>query len=564
MANFNTVANGLLSGFRNLTGDPANFISDTLRAFGLGSGSGGTQVYNPATQKKELYKTNYEDIIGLPPLAYLGDDETTDRVMNRVLQSMIVLELYPGYPEYTGLNNGDMNIFKIDTAKGEEKFKTILNESGAEALKTPLKIAIQNDVSISESWSNDFGESRFEEMANIGSSLAREVRYITGQDSLTSAIGSLSNSAIGAAAGAGMSDAITEMMSGFNDKLMGAGHAIEGKIGSSSTGKGLLQLASGSRVDFPMVWQGCGFSPSYSFTVRLYNPYPKDDEAYYKFIIRPMANLLAFAIPMADSNFTMGFPIVCKVNCPGLFGLEAGYVSNIDIIKGGESNDISFKQRPGTVDVRLTLGSLYASMISKGEFNVVEDRPTIGSYINDMRGVVHINEEENVVTSRDDNGVIISSSPEASSLNVFSELVREGSSLVNNISGILDSPNRLALETMEAFADPVINGLTNITQTLTPLSLARVNSYKQEILDLAANIRQLEDLSLEDRVAMKIKHSIPIPLELENWFWNNIDVFDDVTRTIVQSIDMPSITPLISEAVDSLNLANSKVKTGTF
>lgn len=563
MANFNTVANGLIGSIKNITGDAGNYISNLLQSFGL-IGSGGGQVYNPATQKKELYKTNYEDIIGLPPLAYLGDDETTERVMNKVLQSMIVLELIPGYPEYTGLQNNDMNIFKIDTAKGEEKFKAILKESGAEALTTPLKIAVQNDVSISESWSNEFGESRFEDMANVGSGLARELRYITGQDSLSGAIDSLNTSAIGAAASLGAGESITNMLSGLNDKVVGAGKAGEAFVGKSGIGKGLLQLASGSRVDFPMVWNGCGFSPSYSFTVRLYNPYPKDDNAYYKFILRPMANLLAFVIPIADSNFTMGFPIVCKVNCPGLFGLEAGYVSNIDIIKGGESNDISFRQRPGTVDVRLTLGSLYASMISKGEFNIVEDRPTLGTYINDMKGVAHINEEENIVTERDDNGVTTNSNSDPSAISVLSEVVRDGVALVNNISGILENPNRLTLETMEAFSDPIINGLSNITQTLTPLSIARVNTYKEEILNLVTNIRQLEDLPLEDRVAVKIKNQIPIPLELENWFWNNIDRFDDITRTLVQDIDMPSITPIISEAVDSISAVTSKVKTGSF
>ena len=52
-------------------------------------------------------------------------------------------------------------------------------------------------------------------------------------------------------------------------------------------------------VDFPRVWAGSSFQSSSQITIRLYNPFPASDEAYYKFILAPIAILSTLAAPQS-------------------------------------------------------------------------------------------------------------------------------------------------------------------------------------------------------------------------------------------------------------------------
>ena len=155
--------------------------------------------------------------------------------------------------------------------------------------------------------------------------------------------------------------------------------------------KGGGNLISGSKVDFRLIWNGSTFSPSYSFTVRLYNPYPQSYDAYKQTIIYPLARLLALMVPLSDSPHTYTFPLLCRVNCPGLFRIYAGYISSLDLIKGGENNDIAFNQLPGTVDIRITINELFSTMVAQKEEdgfvdNADNQRPTLKKYILTMLG----------------------------------------------------------------------------------------------------------------------------------------------------------------------------------
>src|SRR5690606_21704654 len=91
----------------------------------------------------------------------------------------------------------------------------------------------------------------------------------------------------------------------------------------------------------------------------------------------------------SDSKFTFFFPLLCKFRCPGIAGLDMAYISNMDIIKGGESNDICFWQRPNIVDIRFTISGLYSTMIaenSKESKSSDPNRPTLKSFLDIMKG----------------------------------------------------------------------------------------------------------------------------------------------------------------------------------
>lgn len=361
--------------------------------------------------KDILKKINYDQIIGLPPLLYGEDDDLLEKRKNLILNSMGVLEIIPGYPgQYSSSkDSGGLRLYNLDIEKGLEKYNELLKN----CLKTSpqtidrLHVAFLNENAFSESWSNDFGESILEESLNFGLPTVKEMRLWYGKNNLSEALKELSISTEGNVQyekEGGLGQKLFQMFEKFGK--LGINFLAEGiRAGENwaksflgpEMGGALIQGLYGSNIDFPLIWRGSSFSPSYSITVRLFNPFNIgafdengfSQEEQEKYIIEPLAKLLILVVPIADSNSTFFSPLICRVNCPGLFTIRMGYVSSIDVIKGGDVNDVSFFQKPGTIDVKITFSDLYTSMVQtmEGEDNLYDkNRPTLKNYIDNLRG----------------------------------------------------------------------------------------------------------------------------------------------------------------------------------
>jgi len=322
-----------------------------------------------------------DKVIGLPP-NYLFDQTLASSDRELILASMPMMAIYPAYP---GLPNGDragLQTFNLKYDTGRDKYKMILDSvfgenSGIYETKDHcIYVAFTNDASFTESFSSEFGESRFEQLGNMTAGAAEELRYMTGQASMGASIKKMKESM----------GPILGTLTGAAGGLVGLG---ESALEAVSGGTGLSKILSGSKIDFPQMWKGSAYAPSYSVSVRLYNHNPRDFQLHRKYIVEPLAKLLAFIIPVSDSPSTFTYPVLCSVSCPGLFMLKAAYVSSIEVIKGGDSNNISFIQRPGIVDVKMTFNDLYGSMIAEDESKeegFIKDpfRPTFKEYIDHM------------------------------------------------------------------------------------------------------------------------------------------------------------------------------------
>jgi hypothetical protein len=169
-----------------------------------------------------------------------------------------------------------------------------------------------------------------------------------------------------------------------------------------------------------------------------------------------------------------------------------------------------------------------------------------------MRGVADAPSiySTNIKTTRDEDGETLTSS-----IRSFGDLVVPDSGVRSFIGSAVDDPilSRTTLEALDAFADPLINNLFVNDNTLTDKNIEIVRKFSDEVVTTLGS-RELIDgnLPLEDRVALKIKHGIPLSRTLVNWFWNSTDGFDLITRTIIEDIDPPYIRP-ITEAGDNID-----------
>lgn len=365
--------------------------------------------------KKDI---NDGDIIGLPP-SYIYDAAGGRGHDYLVLSGMPIMSIQPALPKpATSPDEGSaLQLFEMDFVEGWKRYNDILSTvysgnretnvyKGLKKLKTKdtgnILVAFQNDASISETFTAEYSESRFEGMgAALSNDIMSELRYITGTGGTGEAISEILPPGIGEEGAKG----ILGTAAGTAGNIAGWGTKQVGRLAEWATGgTGYTKLISGSRIDFPQIWRGSGYSPSYSVTIRLYNPYPKNINTHRRFIIEPLAKLIALIIPVSDSKSTFSYPLICAVSCPGLFCLDSAYISSLDIIKGGDTNAITYTQRPVMVDIKMTIGSLYNTMISHG-YNETDNgsteiaigdryRPTFRNYIQQLETEAEISDIE--------------------------------------------------------------------------------------------------------------------------------------------------------------------------
>ena len=347
-----------------------------------------------------LDRNDVSNIIGLhPAIKYdqsflFPDSEIEIEHQKMILSRTPIVDIYPAKANLGSAAGGGMQIISLDENKGGETFKKLL--SGLKGLipdkyldpPIPLRFAVQADsLQTSDSFSNTYGQSMFESILSAESTLGSNIAALYG----TSDVGELSNRILGG-------DMMEKL--GINNIKS----ALQNQLPPGSKTADILSrlvntaasLILGARVDYPSIWQGSAYQCQHQFTVRLYNLNMGDYEGYVENIVIPIAYLLSLTLPISTvkSNeadpFTFSFPLLIRARCGGLFYVPAGYISNIQILKGGDTNDIAWHEQPGIVDVVVSIDSLYDTMVAYEfddepfSFNEDVDRPTLNKYISNM------------------------------------------------------------------------------------------------------------------------------------------------------------------------------------
>jgi len=142
-------------------------------------------------------------------------------------------------------------------------------------------------------------------------------------------------------------------------------------------------LMAGGRIDFPSLWKNSSYAPSYTMTIRLYNPNPASKEATEKYIIGPIAAIMLLGVPISSDSTTYSWPFLHSFHSPGIYKLDPAFISNITIVKGGDQQQIALNQSLALVDVRIDVGSLFNSMLVADK--TITGRPTVFNYIETLR-----------------------------------------------------------------------------------------------------------------------------------------------------------------------------------
>jgi len=328
--------------------------------------------------------------IGLPP-GNLADDSMYDRSQIVMENSMPIARIFPGIPSFTkGLTLFKRQAyFRGSGKKNNLTYTSLLNAHGF-GLSQPkhaingggpegcLVLAYQADSFPTDSFTNEYGENFLQGLTTVGSDAAASLAQIRGARDM----GEVADKILGDLAGTGaMGETAANAIRGVGGMIGSAARAV---LPKSITGgiDVVSKLMAGSRIDFPMVWKGSAFQPSYTMTVRLYNPAPGSRDATEKYIAAPMAAIMLLAMPVSTDGITFSWPFIHRIQSPGIYDLDPAFISNITVIKGGDQQQISYRQTLGIVDIRIEFGSLFNSMLAAPNIN--SGRPTLSTYLDTM------------------------------------------------------------------------------------------------------------------------------------------------------------------------------------
>ena len=242
-----------------------------------------------------------------------------------------------------------------------------------------------------DNFANDYGETFLQGATDVGSQTLSDIIQMTGSTSGTEFLKSIGSDTkkLGENVNGGAGDAISLFGSSVQSSVKSLENIIgqmRNTPGTSSyvgrAGDALNKMLAGHRVDFPQVWKNSSFSPSYTFTIRLYNPDPSSLEETKKHIIGPLAVFLSLATPRTEDGHSFTWPLLHKIKAKGIFNLQAAAITNISVIKGGDQQQISWNKRLGIVDIRIDVTSLFSSMVAEiGDITPNKDRPTLTNYL---------------------------------------------------------------------------------------------------------------------------------------------------------------------------------------
>jgi len=295
--------------------------------------------------------------IGLPP--------KMDNINNLITpeQAHLVLDIIPW------VMKGNKQIAGLTTAKdideGKKQFFSTVKKLGGNAGSGTIKLYVQSDAPISESFSNETeANSILNTLLGPGSnpiidSISDFMSTMRTNKIDPKEIARLLSKQAGQAVG-NISDKTMSIFNKFKNDLSSKG-GDAGKI-ITNVGSYILGRLYGNRYDFMRKWRGSSRSTNYSFSIRLYNPNPYDESMHQNNIVSPLTYLLTMTLPrqsdFKNANFGYFAPFYLQVRCPGLFDIDTAVVRDLTVIKGGDDNAIALNNRPIIVDVKISFESL--------------------------------------------------------------------------------------------------------------------------------------------------------------------------------------------------------------
>lgn len=318
-----------------------------------------------------MAKWTLPEYIGHPGYQYSPDGVPSMTFENTLDDTLQIAEIEPLVPKM----EKNINLYSGVGAWTEYTEYLESNDISPGKNNGKLKVVINQITPLSESYSNEFGPSELaSSLQSIASGGLQELAFM--------------NNFQGGKSIEKMADKgglVGKMAALYKAGTDTAGELI-GDLTNSNLGQDVTQILQNptQKIDIPSMWKGNSFTGSYQITVRLYCFDPSNDDHFGTQILAPLGALMMFAVPRSDRGKFYTWPFMMNFKIPGQCCIPLGYCQSFDVVKGGDVCDISWIKRPGTVDVRMNVNTVFGVRTNSKNKNSMGSRPTILQELNTM------------------------------------------------------------------------------------------------------------------------------------------------------------------------------------
>ena len=284
---------------------------------------------------------------------------------NHMEAKFVIAEIRPCHAKVEGK---DGNIYLPEDAIGD--FKSDLKNAGHSMEGDVLKIVISNPQAVTETYSNQFGDSEI--FGGSGNSLvggkAAELAWLTNTrnaDDLDKMAQDFAkdNPLLGGVA--------TTVTGGYKNvitwakqkgaELTSQGH---GTLGNAVSMAANLANSPWSKTNWPQMWKNCSYQQTYELNTRLYCYHNNRPVDYNNNILAPLAALQLLVTPKSDDGVLYTWPYIFSFKIDGVLEMKMAYCSSLQVVKGGDEGDFAADGRPNIIDIRMSIQNCYSVMVN--------------------------------------------------------------------------------------------------------------------------------------------------------------------------------------------------------
>lgn len=278
--------------------------------------------------------------------------------------------------EFVGKDTKSINILKT-------KINNILGDGSYPF----FKFVCSDETTADDSISNMDGDSMIKGLLDRGSSIAREISFVTGGGDVVETIKKVNKDIAKKSQNAdGSYDGIIGTV--FGSMIPSALDFMKDGTKNIFGGDLVDVLLKGNSIIYPKIWTGSNIVRTITLQLRLYSPYG-DWNSVFMNILMPYLILLGIALPRQTYPSFVSFPFSFSLEIPGLISSDMCMIMYLNIRRGGRYDawsDASF-MRGMDISVTITpLKPLFGFPEESMSGNFAMDSYTLGDSVYGNKG----------------------------------------------------------------------------------------------------------------------------------------------------------------------------------
>lgn len=222
-----------------------------------------------------------------------------------------------------------------------------------------INILCTNKTSISESASNEYGDSMLDAVQKTLSDKMREVGFI-----------------------------FDGMFNEGTKEVNGTTAAKENTLDSMMGGlmKGAGATINGERLMLPKIWKNSSFDKSYSLDFEFQSVYG-DIPSIFEHVFKPYLAILALALPRQTGLSSFKNPFLVRIESPGWFNIECGIIESIQVTRAPDPEDWSKDGLCKKIKVNMSVRDIYPSLMLSYSTYSLNSNIGMAEYLDSLAGI---------------------------------------------------------------------------------------------------------------------------------------------------------------------------------